>query len=729
MKTVKVNFPKNNWLDICARLGYDYHVRNRYPPKTMEIPDQKGCPPSQKSTYTSKQANSGAFSKPSTLTSVGHLKVNQAAKSNANLDNLFDDDLSDLLDGDLLETDDQSSEIVATFKQASSACTNNSLYFSTNNKESSIGNNKLAAIRNINKSPLIVELSPIPSPCFGGSGRAGLTLNDNSFHDSDDCIVIDDDLEKSHPISCDKAKSITDTELIELNDDDMFDDEYDSIFESDQILQIESQLTNNNMCLSANNATRSDNINVSYQDNYPRNSSFDQDNYIDPIDSYSPPNDNFLNYNYSFESMDNDNMQTDGHDKSHDRSFAAIPDLNTSGLVNTAGTQFLGHPPNDGEDANLKSLNFDFSKQMMSKFKNTFGLRNFRTNQLEVINATCLKHDCFVLMPTGGGKSICYQLPAVVDDGVTIVISPLRSLIQDQVGKLIFLGINAEALTGDTTSEKTREIYDDLRSDNPNLKLLYLTPEKISASPTLMEIFQNLNSFKKLARFVIDEAHCVSQWGHDFRPDYKRLSILRETFPSVPIMALTATATPRVSVDILQQLGIKRAKRFIQSFNRPNLKFEVRLKQKDTLDEIINLIRTNFCNKSGIVYCLSRDECERLAKLFKQHRINAAAYHAGMLDEQRASIQSDWTNNVVKVICATIAFGMGIDKPDVRFVIHYSVPKSIEGYYQESGRAGRDNERAYCYLYYTGNDLSRLRSLIGKGKKQHFIKEYVISCP
>ncbi|XP_014662229.1 PREDICTED: Bloom syndrome protein homolog isoform X2 [Priapulus caudatus] len=378
------------------------------------------------------------------------------------------------------------------------------------------------------------------------------------------------------------------------------------------------------------------------------------------------------------------------------------------------GAKFRGNFRDDGSSGHFQGLKFPHSAELLKVFRSVFGLKTFRTNQLQALNAALLGEDTFILMPTGGGKSLCYQLPSLVTQGVTIVVSPLRSLIQDQVQKLCALDVPATHLSGEMTENQSDAIYRQLSMRDPMIKCLYVTPEKLSASTKLLSTLANLYQRHLLSRFVIDEAHCVSNWGHDFRPDYKKLNLLRQKFPGVPMMALTATATPRVRQDILHQLGMKNPKWFMQSFNRPNLQYEVRPKQPKKLSQvIIELIKTEFNRQSGIIYCLSRNECDKMAEELVRAGVKGKAYHAGLSSTERTNVQTQWINeNRCQVVCATIAFGMGIDKPDVRYVIHYSLPKSMEGYYQESGRAGRDGLPARCILYYAYSDMHRLRRMV-----------------
>lgn len=363
-----------------------------------------------------------------------------------------------------------------------------------------------------------------------------------------------------------------------------------------------------------------------------------------------------------------------------------------------------------------------WSRDVRNVMRERFHLRGFRPNQLEAINATLSGKDAFVLMPTGGGKSLCYQLPSIVSSGatkgVTIVVSPLLSLMEDQVEHLKKLKIKAHFINGDVSAEHKRWVSSTLRnfSAEQHIELLYVTPEMVNKNLNLREILQALHRNRKFARLVIDEAHCVSQWGHDFRPDYKELGAFRLEFPGVPVMALTATATETVKLDVIHNLGMSACDVFTQSFNRPNLTYDVRPKKGSAaaiVDQIAGLITTSYHRQAGIVYCLSRKDCEKVAELLStDHGIKAAHYHAGMNPEERSAIQKGWQSGKHHVIVATIAFGMGIDKPDVRFVIHHTIPKSLEGYYQETGRAGRDGKRSGCYLFYTYKDTAQQRRFI-----------------
>jgi bloom syndrome protein len=375
------------------------------------------------------------------------------------------------------------------------------------------------------------------------------------------------------------------------------------------------------------------------------------------------------------------------------------------------------------DPAHASMMKHPWSADVKKALRDRFGLRGFRQNQLEAINATLGGKDAFILMPTGGGKSLCYQLPAVVQSGktrgVTLVISPLLSLMSDQVDHLKARNIQACLISGDTSKEERSIVFAALEERKPEqyIQLLYVTPEMVANSRKLESTLDKLHRIQRLARIVIDEAHCVSQWGHDFRPDYKSLSKLRDRYRGVPFIALTATATETVKLDCIHNLGMTNCEQYKQSFNRPNLYYEVRSKKGkgvsgEVLQNMSELILKDYKNMSGIVYTLSRKGCEDLAEKLRENGIRAHHFHASMDAVEKHQVQRDWQAGKHQVVVATIAFGMGIDKADVRFVIHHTMPKSLEGYYQETGRAGRDGKPSGCYLYYGYQDTAVLRRFI-----------------
>jgi len=340
----------------------------------------------------------------------------------------------------------------------------------------------------------------------------------------------------------------------------------------------------------------------------------------------------------------------------------------------------------------------------LAALQHYFGYDQFRQGQAEVIEATLANRDGLVVMPTGGGKSLCYQLPALLLPGLTVVVSPLISLMQDQVRLLEANGIAATYLNSSLSGGEVRDRYQALRSGA--IKLLYVAPERL-----LGEGFLDFLETMEVSAIAIDEAHCVSQWGHDFRPEYRQLRQLRQRFPQVPMMALTATATERVRQDIQEQLDLREPIIHISSFNRPNLYYEVRSKDKRSYEALRHFVRRT--PGSGIIYCLSRKRVDELAFQLQRDNIDALPYHAGLSPATRAENQERFTRDDTRIIVATTAFGMGINKPDVRFVVHYDLPQNIEGYYQESGRAGRDGEPAQCLLFFGYGDIRMVEFMIG----------------
>lgn len=403
----------------------------------------------------------------------------------------------------------------------------------------------------------------------------------------------------------------------------------------------------------------------------------------------------------------------------------ARPRMQTTNRIIARTTTFANN--NMNTMASVRTSNKDTDMLDAANYY-IFGNESFRPNQREICEACVANEDVFVLMPTGGGKTLCYALPAVCSEGVTIVFSPLVSLVQDQVKKLVYeFDIPSVALLGSAGEGETKSVLRELYKENPTIKLLYVTPEKFQASPSLRNAFQSLFEKGKLARFVVDEAHCVSSWGHDFRPDYKKLNELKKLFPSVPLTGLTATATDKARDDVLKILKItKTAKKFVTSFNRANIEFEVKAKGDLADDDKFAkwIARTFGKNDNGIVYCLSRDDCVKVAQALNsekrknpQNAPSAVPYHAGMTDKARREAQDDWTKGKVSVCVATIAFGMGIDKANVRWVVHHSPPKTLEGLYQEIGRAGRDGLKARGVSLYSHQDLGRVERLLKMPQK------------
>ena len=341
-----------------------------------------------------------------------------------------------------------------------------------------------------------------------------------------------------------------------------------------------------------------------------------------------------------------------------------------------------------------------------------FSFAQFRPGQKEVVEAIINGKDVVALMPTGGGKSLCFQLPAILSDKISIVISPLIALMQDQVDALNARGIAATYINSSLDQYEISDRFDDIK--NGKTKIVYIAPERFG-NREFQALFSNLDVYL----LAVDEAHCVSQWGHDFRPDYLAVKEYIAMLPKRPIVAaFTATATPEVKDDIIERLALNQPAVFVRGFDRPNLKFFVRanLKKKERIEEALRIVKS--IEGSGIIYAITRKETEEVVRFFKENGIKAAAYHAGMTGDKRSRIQNDFMENKFKVIVATIAFGMGVDKADIRYVIHIGMPSSPEGYYQEAGRAGRDGENAFCILLHSKSDASLHHFFIMTGKSE-----------
>lgn len=374
----------------------------------------------------------------------------------------------------------------------------------------------------------------------------------------------------------------------------------------------------------------------------------------------------------------------------------------------------------ESSSAKLASLDWEssdrpWSDKLVQTLKKVFKIEKFRPYQLSTMNAVLSKHDCILIMPTGGGKSLCFQLPALIFDGIALVISPLVSLMEDQIMALQALNYPVSMLSANATREKVNEVHKAMTEKGSKLKLLYVTPEKLAKSKRFLAKLEKMYTMGRFSLLAIDEVHCCSQWGHDFRKDYKFLGIMKRQFPEVPILGLTATATSRVVSDVQNILNIQGCLVLKASFNRPNLKYEVCYKsssQNENVSDIEKLLKGRFHGKSGIIYCFSIKDSEDIAAELRKRGIRAKSYHAQLDALRRSAVHKSWAANEIQVVVATVAFGMGIDKPDVRFVIHHSIPKSMENFYQESGRAGRDDKPADCILFYRLADLFRQSTMV-----------------
>lgn len=358
-------------------------------------------------------------------------------------------------------------------------------------------------------------------------------------------------------------------------------------------------------------------------------------------------------------------------------------------------------------------LKKDGKDYLLYLLQNTFKLGNFRPRQEAIIDSVMQGRDLLALLPTGSGKSLCYQLPAVASLGMSIIISPLLALINDQITYLTSIGINTKFFNSQTNKEEKKILWDDLASDPPLCKLLYTTPETLMNNTEFRSLLINLHKRKQLNRIILDEAHCVSNWGHEFRPSYLQLQKLKTIYPQIQIVAFTATATPKVQMDIIKQLNMKNVIVYKQSFIRHNLSYKILPKTRDNIvPQMAKLIKTQYKDQSGLIYCLSRQDCEDVSANLINLGIVSSHFHAGLTSKIKEDVQNKWLNGEIQVIVATIAFGLGINKPNVRFVFHHSIPKSIEGYYQETGRAGRDGRASDCILFYSVTDKRTLEHLI-----------------
>ncbi|XP_068611493.1 ATP-dependent DNA helicase Q1 [Brachionichthys hirsutus] len=387
----------------------------------------------------------------------------------------------------------------------------------------------------------------------------------------------------------------------------------------------------------------------------------------------------------------------------------------SSGGPSSSSSKPSAADPLEPDAQRYDGTGFPWSGEVEKHLRDSFHLSTFRPQQLKAVNVTLSGTDLFLVMATGRGKSLCYQLPAVCSKGFTLVVCPLVSLMEDQIMYLKSINVPAVMLNASSDRADSKAVMAGMTDPKAPFKLLYVTPEKIAKSKLLMSRLEKAYNAGLLSRVAVDEVHCCSQWGHDFRPDYKMLGILKRQFPGVPLLGLTATATRSVLKDCGKILCVKQAVTLSSSFNRRNLYYEVRIKGSDkeaSTDDVASLIKTRYRDQSGIVYVFSQKDAESMSSDLQKRGIVACPYHGNMEPEQKTRVHRKWSSNQIQVVVATVAFGMGIDKADVRFVIHHTLSKSIENYYQESGRAGRDDKPADCIVYFGFPDIFRISTMV-----------------